>query len=163
MIIPVEPPRVVLDLASSPPRTTVATLEDGTGGLPPDHPDSQEVALMQIEAEMLDTAIQLSAIEAAAKETVDTPSPTKTAIKLDDRQEKEYQASNAVDPEGMAIAMANAEMELKKKWLAQEQADANAGGDQYSAAIEAAEDDAFHLYNSMENIMDARAQYRIER
>lgn len=150
MIIPVEPPRVVLDLASSPPRTTVATtLEDGTGGLPPDHPDSQEVALMQIEAEMLDTAIQQSASEAAAKEAVEAPSPTKKADNLDLQQEKQYQASNAEHPGSMQLAMqaAAAELEEQREKMAKEKHD----------------DELYHTLNSMEHMIEASAQHKRDR
>ena len=124
---------------------------------------------MQIEAEMLDSAIQLSAKEAAAKEAADAPSPTKTAIKLDVRQEKEYQASNAEDPKGMRLAIeaaaAEMEMEQQRERMAKEQAEANALGSQYEKdrAVAALDEDLFHALNSMENMLETKAQYLSDR
>ncbi len=125
---------------------------------------------MQIEAEMLDTVMQLSASEAAAKEAADTPSPTKTANKLDVLQEKEYQASNAEDPKGMRLAIeaaaAELEMEQQHKKMAMDQAEANALGNQFEkdrAVAEALDEDLFHALNSMENMLETKAQYLSDR
>jgi hypothetical protein len=142
------PLEVFLDL-SSPHSAFVKARDDGTGGLPADDQRAQEVAIMLIDAEMLDAALQLSASEAAAKEAVVAPSPTKKADNLDLQQEKQYQASNAEDPGSMQLAMqaAAAEMEAQREKMAKEQHD----------------DDLYHTLNSMEHIMGAREQHKKDR
>lgn len=142
------PLEVFLDL-SSPHSAFVKTRDDGTGGLPADDQRAQEVAIMLIDAEMLDAALQLSASEAAAKEAVEAPSPTKKADNLDLQQEKQYQASNAKDPGSMQLAMqaAAAEMEEQREKMAKEQHD----------------DELYHTLNSMEHMIEASAQHKRDR